>query len=243
MAPFSPASQPLPNPGELLRTADLRQWSTNPSRLVQSWVREERIRFFGPGIWIVLAPGGGDPPAPSLEQWVQALLKEDRFVVTGPIKWNTLNLSITFDHRPSGFPRAMVYNRKRTGVFRFGEEDVLFSRRSFPAKPTREWYLVDLMDHGRDCGYGWDNSLEDGVWWALRRTQLDVENLKEAAKAHGNQNTRNKIASIVASLDGPMRKRVVHKTISNTLVAWEKTTQDQRSFLEPPAAGLTLRSK
>jgi len=205
MAARPTTSTPLPSPGELLRTQELHSWSSNPNRLALKWVVEKLLRPFGPGIWQYLGPAGSLTPAPSLAQWVRVFLKTDEFIVTGPDQWNLLGLKTTFGSSERDYPRINVYNQRRRGLFLFGEQKVMFHRRRFPTTPSREWFLVDLMEHGRECGCDWDRGLDDDVWWALKRDRFSVDKLIEVAREFGTLRTRRRFDDLIGSLDGPAR--------------------------------------
>jgi hypothetical protein len=145
-------------------------------------VAEKLLRPFGPGVWQYLGPSGSETPAPLLKSWVRVFLKTDHFVVTGPNRWNWLGLNTTFDSEVSDYPRIKVYNQRRSGCFPFGNQDVMFHRRRFPLKPCKEWFLVDLMEHGGECGCFWDYGVDDDVWWALKRGKLNPSKLIELPK-------------------------------------------------------------
>jgi len=201
MAARRPTSTPPPSPGQLLRTKELLAWSTNPNRLAQQWVEEKLLRPFGPGIWQYLGPSGSKTPEPSLEQWVRVFLKTDDFIVTGPTRWNRLGLKTMFSFSKRDSVKISVYNQRRRGLFLFCGQEVMFRRRRFPATPSWEWFLVDLMEHGAGFGCGWDRELDNDICGALKRGRFNVDTLIEVAREFGTLRTRRRFDDLIRSLD------------------------------------------
>jgi hypothetical protein len=50
------------------------------------------------------------------------------------------------------FAHPLVYNRKRSGLFRLGGRTFRLSRTRFPDQPGSEWFVVDLLENlGTAC--------------------------------------------------------------------------------------------
>lgn len=205
MVPRPTDPVPLPSPGRLLRTKELLTWDSNPNRLALKWVAEGRLRKFGEGgIWLVLGPGGSTPPSPTLKQWVQVFLQHDRFVITGPVIWKKLGFIVGNRVDSPWFREAMVYNRGRGVERMFDRDKILFFRRRFPVSPTKEWFVVDMLEHGVDCGCNWNAAMEHHLILALQRAKLNPENLLEAAKGYGGKQNRAYLRNLVEKAARPL---------------------------------------
>jgi hypothetical protein len=109
------------------------------------------------------------------------------FVLTGPERWNALNLGST-----AVAPVQLVYNTKRSGDFELGGRRFRLRRVRFPTKPTPEWYAVDLLEHHAEAGVSRETLLE-GLQRAAEATRLSAEKLREAAREYGTKQTQDDI--------------------------------------------------
>ena len=100
------------DPGTVYRTAWLRRWGDNPTRLAHKLERRGLVQRLGHGLFYAPRKSRfGDVP-PSDEALLDAFLDGTPYVVTGPHRWNALGLGST-----ALFARPLVYNTKRTGTF------------------------------------------------------------------------------------------------------------------------------
>lgn len=80
---------------------------------------------------------------PTEEALVRAYLRGAPFVVTGTDLWNALGLGST-----AVFARTLVYNTKVNAEVRLGGRLFEFRQvEQLPAKATREWAVVDLLEN------------------------------------------------------------------------------------------------
>ncbi len=144
---MSVAAQPDLEPGRAYRTQDLRPWGANPTRLAKRLVREGKLRQAAHGLFYAPIESRFGPAPPSNAEVLRAFLGSDRFVMTGPPKWNALGLGST-----AMFAATLVYNTRRTGEFTFDGRRFMLRRVLFPEDPSPEWFVVDLLQHHEMAG-------------------------------------------------------------------------------------------
>ncbi len=180
---MSASAGPELEPGRAYRTRDLRRWSANPTRLARSLVDKGRLREAAHGIYYapILTKFGPAPVAE--EELLRAFLGGEPFVVTGPPLWNALDLGAT-----AMFAATLVYNTRRTGEVVLGKRRFLLRRVYFPADPTPEWFVVDLLQHHDMAGVAL-SKLREGLLATLRLGRWDRERLREMAETYGTKAT------------------------------------------------------
>ena len=174
---MSLAAKPNLEPGKAYRTRELRCWSANPSRLARRLVREGRLREAGHGLFYAPVESRFGPAPARDEEILRVFLDEDRFVITGPPRWNALGLGST-----AMFATTLVYNTRRTGEFTFDGRRFLLRRVLFPESPSPEWFVVDLLQHHEMAGASLaeleqrlTSTLHDGRWNAKRLRDMADE--------------------------------------------------------------------
>lgn len=180
------ASETLPplEPGRVYRTGELRRWSANPARLVQRLVREGRLRRAARGLYYVPEESRfGKVPARD-EALLRAFLGGERFVITGPPRWNALGLGAT-----AMFWATLAYNVKRSGEFALDGRRFILRREPFPDEPTAEWFVVDLLQHHDMAGASL-SELEQRLTETLRSGRWKPGRLHEIAALFGNKTTK-----------------------------------------------------
>lgn len=166
------------------RTRELARWSRNPSRLAARLVETGTLRRLGHGLYVrPRSSRFGDVP-PSDEALLQALLGDTPFVVTGPPAWNALGLGSTAMHADT-----LVYNTRRSGTYRLGGRDFRLRRVAFPARPPREWFVVDLLEHAAEAGVS-RREVAANVLRAVAAGRLDAERLGEMALRYAREDVR-----------------------------------------------------
>jgi hypothetical protein len=86
---------------------------------------------------------------------------------TGPPAWNSLGLGAT-----ALWAHALVYNTKRSGEFKMGNQRVLLRRVRFPEDPTPEWFAADLLESTKAAGLS-KEEFRPRLVEALRSRRLD----------------------------------------------------------------------
>ena len=181
---MSHPSNPTFKPGQVLRTEDLRQWSANPSRLGKRLVQEGKLEFLKQGLYVAPRSSKFGKVPPDSQALLRSFLKYSPYLETGPKAWNALGLGST-----SVFTGALVYNTKRSGRFTLAGKAFDLRRVRFPASPTPEWFVVDLMEHHDQAGISLE-TLESRLAAAMRNRRFDPEKLLAMAKEFGTHRTQ-----------------------------------------------------
>jgi hypothetical protein len=101
--------------------------------------------------------------------------------VTGPERWNALQLGTTALH---AWP--LVYNTKVSGDHQLGNRRFRFRRAAFPADPSPEWFVVDLLRNLDSVG-GDRDIVADRLRRRVQAETLDKDALWEAARRYGRR--------------------------------------------------------
>ncbi|MCB9681863.1 MAG: hypothetical protein H6733_10360 [Alphaproteobacteria bacterium] len=166
-------------PGTVYRTAWLRRWGANPTRLAQKLADQGLVRRLGHGLLYAPRTSRFGEVPPSDEALLDAFLDGSPYVVTGPERWNALGLGST-----SLFARPLVYNTKRTGTFELGGRTFELRRVAFPTDPPPEWFVVDLLRHADAAGVDRDE-LVDRLCRRVRAGRFDTDRLFDMAARFG----------------------------------------------------------
>jgi len=178
-------------PGTVFRTAALRRWGENPTRLAHRLEREGRVQRLGHGFLYVPRETKFGTAPPSDEALMDALLDGTPHLVTGPVRWNALGLGSTALH-----VHPLVYNTKRTGTFTLGGRTFELRRVAFPREVTAEWFVVDLLRHTDSVGLDRDD-LARHLVAALKRGRFDRERLFDMADQFGTRPDRDFVRQVV----------------------------------------------
>jgi len=165
-------------PGRVYRTKDLATWGKNASRLAGRLERQGVLERLAQGLFVHPRIGRFGSIPPDDEELMRGFLEGAPFVITGPERWNALGLGST-----AVFATRMVYNTKRSGEFRLGGGRFLLRRVRFPAKPTPEWFAVDLLEHHDMAGVSLD-TLAEGLARALKAGNLRFGTLRKEAREY-----------------------------------------------------------
>jgi hypothetical protein len=181
------AHHPILEPGHAYRTEELAGLSgaTNPSRLARRLVDEGLLEELAHGLYASKLPSRFGPLPPGDEEVMRAFLKNSPFLFTGPERWNALGLGAT-----AMFRSALVYNTKRSGEFTLGRRHYELRRVPFPAEPTPEWFVVDLIENHQKAGVS-RSELERALSRALAEGRFRIDVLREAARQYGTRATQS----------------------------------------------------
>lgn len=189
---MSLAAKPALEPGRAYRTRDLRPWGANPTRLARRLVREGQLREAAHGLFYAPVQSRfGAAPARD-EELLRAFLDGDRFVITGPPRWNALELGAT-----AMFAATLVYNTRRTGDFTLDGRRFLLRRVLFPEDPPPEWFVIDLLQHHEMAGAS-QEALEGRLTATLREGRWDPRLLSKMADEYGTKSTLARVERCVA---------------------------------------------
>ncbi|MCZ7586407.1 MAG: hypothetical protein M5R36_25465 [Deltaproteobacteria bacterium] len=79
-----------------------------------------------------------------------------------------------------------MYNKKRSGRFLLGRRRYRLRRVRFPARPSAEWYALDLINNADTVGVSLA-ALEQRLTLVLRDGLLQAERLDGNAKLYGTK--------------------------------------------------------
>lgn len=179
------AAKPRLATGRVYRTKDLARWGENPSRLAKRLTRDRKLVQLRQGLFYRPRQSRFGVVPPDDRELMRAFLEGGPFLFTGPGRWNALGLGST-----AVFADQLVYNTKRSGVFRFGNRRFVLRRVRFPRDPTPEWFAVDLIENRGMAGVGLDE-LEKGLRRAVASGRLGAAELRRAAERYGTRRTES----------------------------------------------------
>jgi hypothetical protein len=177
---------PVLRTGKAYRTNYFAAFSSNPTRLVGKLVDEGRLRKLQGGLYYAPAQSrwGALEPTPEvlLNTWLEGRRGRD-WVFTGSEVWNALGLGATAVQA-----ERWVYNYKRSGHVKLGNNRFFMRKIPFPRKPPVEWFVVDLLNHQSAAAVGHE-ALTSMLQVALAKKRFDPEKLKELALQYGRKST------------------------------------------------------
>lgn len=172
---------PSLEPGRVYRTQHFARWDSNPTRLVNRLVRQGHLSRLRQGLYhCPIRSRFGEVP-PDDDAVLQAFLDGTPYVVTGPERWNALQLGTTALH---AWP--LVYNTKVSGEHQLGNRRFRFRRAAFPADPSPEWFVVDLLRNLDSVG-GDLAEVADRLKQRVQAGFLNRDALWEAARDYGRR--------------------------------------------------------
>lgn len=178
--------------GEVYRTKDLRKLSSNPTRLAQRLVQEGKLLKLRNGLFQVPKKGAFGCVPPSEDAILKALFGSRPYLKTGPSVWNSLGLGTTVVETI-----PLVYNKTKTGIEQVGKKKFEFRRVRFPRKPSKEFFVVDLLQNldraGADSG-----DLKKALGLSLKSGRFDKGNLLEMAEKYGSKSVTRMIMEVAA---------------------------------------------
>lgn len=129
--------------GQVYRRADLAKWTKSVDRHLDMLVKEGTLKKLSQGVYYFPKETTFGVTPPEEEKLVRSFLKDDRFLLTSPNAYNSLQVGTT-----QLYNKRVVYNHKRHGDFRLGNRNFSFRKKPhFPSKLTQEFLLVDLVNN------------------------------------------------------------------------------------------------
>ena len=186
------SATPRLTPGHVYRTRDLARWSANPTRLAGRLVRDGALVRLRHGLFAAPRRSRFGLVPPTDEALLDAFLGGGLWLVTGPPRWNALGLGAT-----AVFALPLVYNTKRSGVFDLGGRSFMLRRVRFPADPTPEWFVVDLLSNAGMAGVGLD-AITDGLWKGVAAGRFDPERLRATAREYATREVQARVEDATA---------------------------------------------
>jgi hypothetical protein len=124
---------------------------------------------------------------------MRSFLDGSPFVFTGPERWNALGLGTTAVHA-----LPLVYNTRRSGLFKLGNRTFRLRRVAFPQPTPAEWFVVDLFEHASEAASS-VTDLAAALTRKLRGGAFDPETLGMMARQFGTRTTNALITDAIAS--------------------------------------------
>lgn len=131
-------------PGLVYRREALLPFSKAIDRDLMALTREGVLEKVAAGLYYKPDTSRFGALPPDNEALVKEFLRDDRFLLYSWNSYNSLGVGLT-----QLYNQAIVYNRKRHGLFKLAGKTFDFRRpaRGFPNKLTPEFLLVDLINN------------------------------------------------------------------------------------------------
>lgn len=180
-------------PGQVYRRADLLPWSNAVDRHLKQLVEEGTLTKLSGGLYYFPKHTNFGAAPAGEEKLVEAFLKDHRFLLTSPNAYNALGVGST-----QLYNETVVYNHKRHGRFTLGKRTFNFRMKPhFPAKLSREFLLVDLVDNLDRLAEHKPSMLER----VKKQAQYaDHKALKKAVREYGGLKARKFFEPLLAQL-------------------------------------------
>lgn len=176
--------------GRVYRRADLAQWSKSVDRHLDELVADGTLRKLSHGLYHYPKKSVFGEAPPDEEELVKGFLKDEHFLLTSPNAYNALGVGTT-----QLYNTRVVYNHKRHGDFKLGNRVFRFQvKPRFPAKPTIEFLLVDLVNNLDSLAEDKEAVLQNVLTKAM---QLNQAKLKQSLSAYGNVRTKKLLMPVL----------------------------------------------
>jgi hypothetical protein len=190
------AATPILEPGRVYHRRDLAAWGAGAPGLTRRLVAEGTLIPLAHGLFAHPRPSRFGPVPPRDEEIMRAFLNGGPFVFTGPERWNALGLGTT-----AVFAIPLVYQKKRTGTFTFGNRRFVLRRVAFPENPPAEWFVIDLFEHA-DQAAGSPTELALALTRVLAQGRFHRDRLLALAGRYGSRATQSFIHGTLAATAG-----------------------------------------
>lgn len=178
--------------GAVYRRSDFLSMTSNVDRNLRQLVEEGYLKKLQNGLYLCPETTVFGESLPDENKLLYKFLKDDHFVVYGLSVLNSLGLGTT-----QLYNKKIVFNRKRHGEMEVGGRKYFFHRwREAPKKLTKEFLLVELVNHLDELAENKDKVLEN---LKKKLSQFDLRGLKYAVSHYGTVTTRNYLNDIFAS--------------------------------------------
>lgn len=129
--------------GKVYRREDLAQVSNAVDRHLRELVSDGALKRLAQGLYYAPKKSVFGTLPPDDQELIATFLKDKDFLVFNPSSYNTLGLGTT-----QLYNKTFVYNRKRHGLFSFGNRHFDFRvKPRFPKKLSPEFLLVDAINN------------------------------------------------------------------------------------------------
>lgn len=169
-------------PGQVYRRADLEQWSKAVDRHLKQLIKDGTLQKMSQGLYCYPAQASFGEVPPEDEDLVRAFLKSNDFLLSSPNFYNSLGVRTT-----QLYNKRVVYNHKRHGKFMLGGKVFEFRlKHKFPAKLTKEFLLVDLLNNMNELA----EDRQDVLRYAKEKTLESRDQMKRAVYSYAGERTK-----------------------------------------------------
>jgi hypothetical protein len=177
-------------PGRVFRREEIEKYSTSVDRDLSNLLQEGLICKAARGVYFVPRNTAFGQAPPDDKELVKGFLKDDRFLLTSPNAYNSLEIGTT-----QLYNQTVVYNHKRHGEFKLGNRTYSFRvKPHFPKHSTKEFLLVDLINNLDELA---ENNEELLLRAGKKAKEMDGPKLRAAIRQYGNVRTQRKFASFL----------------------------------------------
>ena len=171
--------------GKVYRREDLAQVSNAVDRHLRELVSGGTLKRLAQGLYYVPKKSVFGVLPPDDQELVATFLRDKDFLVFSPSSYNTLGLGTS-----QLYNKTLVYNRKRHGIFSFGNRQFDFRvKPRFPKKLTPEYLLVDAINNLDELAEDKNRVLE---LVARRLPGFDQASLKRVVSDYGSVATKKR---------------------------------------------------
>lgn len=179
--------------GRVYRRQDLALWSTSIDRHLKELVQDGTLTKLSGGLYACPQKTTFGEVLPDDTVVIKKFLKGDSFLKLSPNDYNLLGLGTT-----QLYQKTVVYNRKRhqpdlkigTRIFDFHQ------KRDFPAQLTKEFLLVDLIDHLHLVAED-PTVLLDKIKQKIHSNDFDCQKIQKYAQKYISPTARNLVEKIL----------------------------------------------
>lgn len=183
-------------PGRVYRRSNLASVSTAIDRDLKTLVDGGQARKLAGGLYCRTGTNPFGAASPNAHALVRAFLKSNDFLLASPKDFNQLGFG------PARlFVNPVVYNHRRSGDFQLGGRRFRFRIvRAYPKSPSKEYLLVDLLNHAGEFPSDAGRVIET---LKSRPRELDRGKLAACLARYGGMRARNLLRGI---LDGQAKE-------------------------------------
>jgi hypothetical protein len=169
--------------GKVYRRSDLEYYSKSIDRDLAELTRAGTLTKLQQGLYYAPRRSKFGVVPPDERDVVNVFLKDSDFLMVSPNAYNSLGLGLT-----QLYNTTWVYNHKRVGKFEFNGRQFEFIKKSaFPQKVSREFLLVDLLNHLDQLAVDQRQTLENV---RHRLTDFNLDDLMTTAQQYGTGATK-----------------------------------------------------
>ncbi len=176
--------------GKVYRRSDLEYYSTSIDRDLAAMTNSGTLTKLQQGLYYAPRKSKFGMVPPDDRDLVEVFLKDQDFLLLSPNAYNTLGLGLT-----QLYNTTWVYNHKRVGEFELnGRRFEFFKKSAFPQKVTREYLLVDLLNHLDQLAEDQQQTLKK---LPQRLKDFNLDDLMTATQQYGSGATKRRMKATV----------------------------------------------